>query len=311
MDIADQLHCCERRKRVPCLPSALAILILLGSCAFWWVPRVRTFLGARNQQQEASVEDHAHEPGDEMNDEPPIFVAVQNENLKRVRQLVSENPEVVHERYPGLGNQPLHYAGTVPIAAFLLDHGAQVDAKGAHGMTALHYAARYGHVQVAKLLLDRGANIDAEDDGRFTPIFTASRGREPGCTEVAQLLEHRGAKVGLNDFICLGQLEKVRMVLDTDPKACATAKFPGYLIEDMVTLIDCRIMEGTGPNEDPRVAKRVIAEALPVLAKMLDQGADPDGGFRTAMCYAVQFPTSDVARLLLERGASLTQPRST
>jgi ankyrin repeat protein len=236
------------------------------------------------------MEDDSERSGDEMDDDPPIFTAVHQGNLKRVRQLVSENPKVVHERYPGLGDQPLHGAGTAPIATFLLDHGAEMNAKGADGMTPLHYAARHGHVAVAKVLLDRGANIDAEDDAHFTPIFTASRGREPECNEVAQLLERRGAKVGLNDLICLGHLYQVRTLLDANPKACMAAKFPGFVIEDMVTLVQCRIWEKTGPKENLKVAKEVIAEALPVLTKMLDQGADPDGGMHTAMTYAVQPP---------------------
>jgi ankyrin repeat protein len=43
------------------------------------------------------------------------------------------------------------------MAAFLLDRGADPNARAAGGETPLHYAARFGDVSLARLLLDRGA----------------------------------------------------------------------------------------------------------------------------------------------------------
>ena len=49
---------------------------------------------------------------------------------------------------------------------FLLDHGADVNARDRRGFTALHRAAEMGHLDVTQLLLDRGAtpNPDAKGD---------------------------------------------------------------------------------------------------------------------------------------------------
>jgi len=43
----------------------------------------------------------------------------------KLKQLVSANPELVHAR-GGDGQTPLHFAGTVEIAEFLLDRGAPI-----------------------------------------------------------------------------------------------------------------------------------------------------------------------------------------
>ncbi len=46
--------------------------------------------------------------------------------LDKLRELVSADPSVVHKR-GGDGQSPLHFASTVRIAKFLLDHGAKID----------------------------------------------------------------------------------------------------------------------------------------------------------------------------------------
>ena len=57
---------------------------------------------------------------------------------------------------------PLNYAafnGHLDIAVFLLEHGAQVDARAPNGMTSLMLAARNGHLPLVKLLLLNHADI--------------------------------------------------------------------------------------------------------------------------------------------------------
>ena len=56
-------------------------------------------------------------------------------------------------------------------AAWLLDHGANVNQKGTfgglthgQGITALHIAAQYGHMPMVKLLVERGADRSVKDD---------------------------------------------------------------------------------------------------------------------------------------------------
>ncbi len=128
----------------------------------------------------------------------------------------------------------------------MLEHNADVDARGEHGGTPLHYAAKHGYPEFAKMLIERGANVNTENEEGFTPLFVASRGREQECEQVTELLERSGAVIGLNEWICMGRLEEVKRILESDSQACRTARFPGYLIEDMITLIQCRIWDKAG-----------------------------------------------------------------
>jgi ankyrin repeat protein len=48
--------------------------------------------------------------------------------LERLKELVSANPELVHARGSD-GQTPLHFAPTIETARYLLDHGAEINAR--------------------------------------------------------------------------------------------------------------------------------------------------------------------------------------
>ena len=50
------------------------------------------------------------------------------------------------------------------IVRSLLQHGAQTDTAGAHGLNALHLAAYGGFAEIIALLAAAGADLDAQDD---------------------------------------------------------------------------------------------------------------------------------------------------
>ena len=96
------------------------------------------------------------------------------------------------------GHSPLYFTGNQcdaktgsAIVRALVAAGAEVDARDKlQGCTALHMAARRGHVLVAEALLDCGANIEARDKSGDTPLRRAVNCGKP---EVAALLLARGA----------------------------------------------------------------------------------------------------------------------
>ncbi len=101
------------------------------------------------------------------------------------------DPAVVHAR-GGDGQTPLHFASTVEIAAFLLDHGAEIDALDVdHESTPAQYMLR-------------------DEQARHYP---ESR------QEVARFLVSRGCRTDILMASALGDMALVRRHLDEDPES--------------------------------------------------------------------------------------------
>lgn len=111
--------------------------------------------------------------------------------LAKLADLLAADPNAVHAR-GGDGLTPLHFASTVEIAAFLLDHGAEIDARDVdHESTPAQYMLRVEQL--------RHYPHDRQD--------------------VARYLISRGCKTDLLMATALGDLDLVRRHLDADP-AC-------------------------------------------------------------------------------------------
>lgn len=79
--------------------------------------------------------------------------------LDQLRALIDADPDLVHAR-GGDGQTPLHFAATVGIAEYLLDHGADIDARDIdHESTAAQYMV-VKRPEVARYLVRRGCKTD-------------------------------------------------------------------------------------------------------------------------------------------------------
>ena len=88
-----------------------------------------------------------------------LHAAARLRRLDRVRELIDHAPELVHAR-GGDGQTPLHFATTVEIAAYLLDHGAEINAKDVdHESTPAQYMLG-DRPDVARYLVKRGCRTD-------------------------------------------------------------------------------------------------------------------------------------------------------
>ncbi len=86
---------------------------------------------------------------------------------------------------------PLHSAAAVGdsvMAAVLLSHGADPDARGTFGGTPLHTAAGVGNLELVKLLLRHGGEVDARTDAGETVVDLA---RKYGRDDVVEWLTPR------------------------------------------------------------------------------------------------------------------------
>ncbi len=98
-----------------------------------------------------------------------IHAAARLGKVEEVRAMLARDPQLVHAR-GGDGQLPLHFAATTEIAALLLEHGAEVDARDIdHESTAAQYMACFGRYKdspksdrhdIVRFLLSKGAEAD-------------------------------------------------------------------------------------------------------------------------------------------------------
>ena len=104
------------------------------------------------------------------------------------------------EDYDGQGNTPLHLAALwdfPEIAAYLIDLGAETNARNTQGLTPLHYAVKNNGIKMCQILANRGASIDARDSYGNTPLHTAITWQS---IQAAKFLLLRSANVQLRNL---------------------------------------------------------------------------------------------------------------
>ena len=103
----------------------------------------------------------------------PIHIAVENRNVDMIK-LLMEYGESLSSDSDGI--QPIHVAiqskneGYSEFIKFLLNNGADINAKNHSGETPLHMAVKTGSMERIDFLLDNGADIRAKDNRKNTPL---------------------------------------------------------------------------------------------------------------------------------------------
>ena len=110
------------------------------------------------------------------------------------------------ESKDGLGQTPLHHAGNVDVAKYLIEKGADIEAKDEDGNTPLNRRAIFcvrdnipaqPEIDIAKYLIDMGAQIEAKNFLGETPLHTAAEYNSP---ELVNYLIERGAQVNTKNL---------------------------------------------------------------------------------------------------------------
>lgn len=90
-------------------------------------------------------------------------------------------------------------SGSLLEVEHMLRRGADVGRRDSFGRTALHWAAKLGHLDMAKALIVAGANIDAECDSNKKPLDYAKEGCGPFVESVEVVLaEYKNSGLTVN-----------------------------------------------------------------------------------------------------------------
>jgi ankyrin repeat protein len=198
------------------------------------------------------------------------------------------------------GTPALHWAvraGDGDTAARLIAAGADVDATNRYGLRPLHIAIEAGDAALTRRLLEAGAGVDALDRAGEPPLMLAAR---VGDAELSKALLEHGAAVDARDER-FGQT------------ALMIAAREGHLEAARVLLAGGADVDAqTKPDAPPRfIPPSESPEGLSRGAGIIRAGWPdgrgkrfPAGGSKTPLLYATREGELEIARLLIEHGAS-------
>ncbi|HKO55813.1 MAG TPA: ankyrin repeat domain-containing protein [Thermoanaerobaculia bacterium] len=120
-----------------------------------------------------------------------LFDAVRAGDLHAMREAV-DNGSRVNSLDPSSDEPALFVAPDGKTATWLIEHGADVNARNSKGETPLIVHSAYGHTDVVRALLEAHASLEAVDhEFRLTAL---KRALDAEHLDVAQLLREAGAK---------------------------------------------------------------------------------------------------------------------
>jgi len=285
----------------------------------WWAGGFGVLDGADPQTAEALIARGAV---------VDVHAAAHLGRLDRVTELVGADPSLVNDK-GGDGKRPLHVASTKEIIDFLLDHGADIDARCVdHLSTAAQYAVRTEWK--CRYLLERGATPDIFMAAALgdADLAAALLEEDPECA-LARVGEPGYPPVPVG---AAGSIYQWELPAKTPHEVAAkSGHWPVYeLLMGRTPPVEkfayecahgdeavVRSMLAAQPGLMAEVVKKypkLLAEVawmnnLTGVRVMLDAGFPVDetgGGDGTPLDRAVIRGYVDIAKLLLSRGASLT-----
>ncbi|KAL3319329.1 hypothetical protein Ciccas_002011 [Cichlidogyrus casuarinus] len=111
-----------------------------------------------------------------------IFDVCRQGDMETLQYLVRSGTSINSIDYSGRKSTPLHFAagyGRRDIVEYLVNKGADIDAKDDGGLIPLHNACSFGHFSVVQSLIAAGSNPNAPDSWNFTPLHEAVLKDEP------------------------------------------------------------------------------------------------------------------------------------
>lgn len=111
--------------------------------------------------------------------------------VENVQYLLAHGAQSAINKPFNSGERALHRAANAEIAACLLAHGAQLNARDRFDHTPLHFAASQWDFKLVKFYVDHGLDVNARSKGGESILMAATVVRNP---EVIAYLKAHGAK---------------------------------------------------------------------------------------------------------------------
>ena len=140
--------------------------------------------------------EHIHKESN--NGQITLHTAARYDNLEIVEYLIENGANI--EAKDDYGNTPLHtaanYGSTLEIVEYLIENGADIEANNNDGNTPLHHAAENGNLEIVEYLIENGTNIEAKGDYSYTPLHLAARYGKPEIDlKIVEYLIENGADI--------------------------------------------------------------------------------------------------------------------
>ena len=250
----------------------------------------------------------------------PIHIAAQEGDVRRVRELLDADPSLIN-RGDRSGGTPLHRAAagsSRQVIELLLDRGADIHA--IHG-AGLGSSSGFADVDVQAIDIALWGGFGRRPRPPLWKMlicfFQASRPR-PHDVATARFLISRGATYDLTVAAALGDLDRVKAILDKDPdqikvarpngrRALTTAVEFGH--EDIARLLLERGADPTWPELNAnrggalhaaaRAGNRALVELL------LAHGADPNGHSDSGGNSVYAAKTKEIRAILEAHGGTV------
>ena len=252
----------------------------------------------------------------------------ESQEIIRIQQMIQDSPDLINA--PGGENRltPLSRAaanGWLKVAAYLLDHGADVNSGGYAGATALYEAAGAGNRAMVELLLSRGAGVNPQSPNiagaEPTPLAIAVRRGFPAVVET--LLDAKAdvnaadsdGDTALHEAVDRGNDKITRLLLaaGANPNAKNQNGSTPLMYAPASASVDILkqlLAAGADPNLTNNSGRTTLSYAaksgsLPKLQLLLAAKADPNGGpLDLPLMFAINNRDLAAAECLLKAGAN-------
>ncbi len=259
---------------------------------------------------------------------PTLVNDAEDMEIQHIKEVLQDSPDLINASSSGQTELAAAAAkGQLKVAAYLLDHGADVNNAG-KGNPPLYAAAEAGNRAMVEFLLNHGADVNIRGGGMHeTALHVAAENKFPAVVEV--LLSHKADLNAVNNdgltplwaATSHKDLKMVQMLLAGGANPNAGVKDRGWntalteaITGDQVEIVQALLTAGADPNAESPYLQNFIGRTPlshaaekndPKLVKLLlDAKADPNRGTNNApLLLAVLKKDIPTAQLLLEHGA--------